>query len=97
VGAAAPDRTVCDGPAGRSRRAGFLCPRREAGRALPKTANSPSWVVFRLSRPAAGEAALGVCAAAGWPELQRHRPGRYALVATGFASEADAERNVHEN
>ncbi len=59
---------------------------------MPKSDEAVAWVVYQMNidRKAAGVNA--VCEQAEWDAMELAQPGRHALLHSGIASEAEAEK-----
>lgn len=57
-----------------------------------KSAEDATWVVYLMNIRKADKAMNAVCEQREWDEMERLRPGEHALVRSGIASEAEAER-----
>ncbi len=59
---------------------------------MPRSDNAVSWVVYATDPLGKTPGLKVVCEQADWDRLELAQPGRYALVKSGIANEAEAER-----
>jgi hypothetical protein len=59
---------------------------------MPTPQKEASWVVYQTHIDGRTHAAKAVCSQAEWDAMDRADPGRFTLVLSGIATEAEAER-----